>query len=61
MFDVGRLDRSGRVGVATLLHPLGWQPADQIDLDMADASGPVTATPAGRHRTGGRGKIGPLD
>jgi hypothetical protein len=29
VFDVGRLDRFGRVGVATLLRPLGWRPGDR--------------------------------
>jgi hypothetical protein len=55
--DVARMDRSGRVRVASLLRVLGWLPGSGIDLDFAAGAIVVSAAPGGRHTIGAHGEI----
>ncbi len=55
--DVARMDRSGRVRVASLLRTLGWPPGSGIDVDFTGGAIVASTRPGARRRIGEYGEI----
>jgi bifunctional DNA-binding transcriptional regulator/antitoxin component of YhaV-PrlF toxin-antitoxin module len=52
-----RMDRSGRIHERILLHELGWEPGQRLDMDTMHGMILIAATPAGHHSIDHRGAI----
>ena len=57
LFDVTRLDQSGRLSGRALVRALGWRAGQRLDITVAGASIVVTASPAGRYALTARGEL----
>jgi bifunctional DNA-binding transcriptional regulator/antitoxin component of YhaV-PrlF toxin-antitoxin module len=52
-----RMDRSGRIHDRLLLHELGWEPGDRVDMDTIHGMILIATTPTGLHTIDHRGAI----
>lgn len=49
LYDVGRVDESGRISNRDIVRALGWQPGDKLDVIPALSGIVILASPDGLH------------
>jgi len=57
LFDVARLDPSGRLSSRGLVAALGWRPGRQLAVDVVEHRIIVTASDTGQHTLTARGEL----
>jgi bifunctional DNA-binding transcriptional regulator/antitoxin component of YhaV-PrlF toxin-antitoxin module len=49
LYDVGRVDESGRISNRDIVRALGWQPGDKLDVIPAPSGIVILSSPDGLH------------
>jgi bifunctional DNA-binding transcriptional regulator/antitoxin component of YhaV-PrlF toxin-antitoxin module len=57
LFDVARLDSSGRLSTRAVVRALGWRAGQRLDVVAVGGRMVVTASATGRHTVTGRGEV----
>src|SRR6185369_2508664 len=57
LFDIARLDSSGRLSSRGLVRALGWRPGQRLDVTAVGPCITVSASTTGRHNVTARGEL----
>jgi hypothetical protein len=57
LLGVAAIDHSGRFGDRLLITELGWQPGDQIDVEVLPGAAVLRRSPHGRFQVDSRGHV----
>jgi bifunctional DNA-binding transcriptional regulator/antitoxin component of YhaV-PrlF toxin-antitoxin module len=57
VFDIARLDASGRLSARRLLAALGWRPGHRVDIDVVDHVLVIASAGSGQHVVTARGEL----